>query len=174
MFNEFSHTLCARARALRARVARCSGAMPSESARFASAAEASSPLTSASFAARAATPAARRARARREDPYAGVKNPAAYARAAARVRAAGVHTPPEAPLHRRLDIKVYPWSQNAFALFYFTGNDYFNRSVRWYVHSAFLILRMRPTSVGASNGSAPASITYRMTPHDHQSAARPS
>ena len=38
-------------------------------------------------------------------------------------------------IYRRIDIKVYPNSQAAFALLYFTGSDYFNRSMRWYCHS---------------------------------------
>ena len=33
---------------------------------------------------------------------------------------------------RRLDIKVYPKEQYGFALLYFTGSDYFNRSMRLY------------------------------------------
>lgn len=33
-------------------------------------------------------------------------------------------------LHRRIDIKVYPKDQYGFALLYFTGSDYFNRSMR--------------------------------------------
>ena len=35
-------------------------------------------------------------------------------------------------LARRLDIKVYPKEQYPFAVMYFTGSDYFNRSVRLY------------------------------------------
>merc|ERR1711971_1167042 len=31
---------------------------------------------------------------------------------------------------RRIDIKVYPKEQYGFALLYFTGSDYFNRSMR--------------------------------------------
>ena len=31
---------------------------------------------------------------------------------------------------RRIDIKVYPKEQFGFALLYFTGSDYFNRSMR--------------------------------------------
>ena len=33
-------------------------------------------------------------------------------------------------IHRRIDIKVYPKDQFGFALLYFTGSDYFNRSMR--------------------------------------------
>lgn len=33
-------------------------------------------------------------------------------------------------VHRRLDIKYYPLEQYAYALLYFTGSDYFNRSMR--------------------------------------------
>ena len=35
-------------------------------------------------------------------------------------------------LARRIDIKIYPPEQYAFALLYFTGSDYFNRSMRRY------------------------------------------
>ena len=35
-------------------------------------------------------------------------------------------------VHRRLDIKVYPFKQFAFAVMYFTGSDHFNRSMRYY------------------------------------------
>jgi DNA polymerase lambda len=34
--------------------------------------------------------------------------------------------------NRRIDIKVYPKNQYAFALLYFTGSNYFNRSMRYY------------------------------------------
>jgi len=34
--------------------------------------------------------------------------------------------------HRRLDLKVYPREEFAYALLYFTGNDHFNRSMRFY------------------------------------------
>jgi DNA polymerase/3'-5' exonuclease PolX len=34
--------------------------------------------------------------------------------------------------HRRIDIKFYPYQQKAFAMMYFTGNGYFNRSIRLY------------------------------------------
>ena len=33
---------------------------------------------------------------------------------------------------RRLDLKVYPREEYAFALLYFTGSDHFNRSMRHY------------------------------------------
>ena len=33
-------------------------------------------------------------------------------------------------LARRIDIKVYPRDQYGYALLYFTGSDYFNRSMR--------------------------------------------
>lgn len=36
------------------------------------------------------------------------------------------------PIHRRIDIKFYPSNQYAFAILYFTGSDYFNRSFRLY------------------------------------------
>jgi len=36
----------------------------------------------------------------------------------------------ESKLHRRIDIKVYPKEQYGFAILYFTGSDYFNRSMR--------------------------------------------
>ncbi len=33
--------------------------------------------------------------------------------------------------HRRIDIKTYPWRQHPFALFYFSGPDFFNRTMRY-------------------------------------------
>lgn len=33
-------------------------------------------------------------------------------------------------INRRIDIKVYPKSQFPFAILYFTGSAYFNRSMR--------------------------------------------
>jgi len=41
----------------------------------------------------------------------------------------------EDAVYRRIDLKVYPRSLFAFALLYFTGSDYFNRSMRWYCHN---------------------------------------
>jgi DNA polymerase lambda len=38
--------------------------------------------------------------------------------------------PGKASLARRIDIKVYPQEQFGFAILYFTGSDYFNRSMR--------------------------------------------
>ena len=38
--------------------------------------------------------------------------------------------PGEGRLHRRLDIKSYPRATLPFALLYFTGSDYYNRSLR--------------------------------------------
>ena len=42
--------------------------------------------------------------------------------------------------HRRIDIKVYPKAMYPFALLYFTGSDYFNRSMRLYCHKKGLSL----------------------------------
>ena len=42
----------------------------------------------------------------------------------------GVCKVPDAEYARRIDIKVYPRSQFGFAILYFTGSDYFNRSMR--------------------------------------------
>lgn len=42
----------------------------------------------------------------------------------------GVCKAPKDTHFRRIDIKVYPKEQFAFALLYFTGSDYFNRSMR--------------------------------------------
>ena len=39
-------------------------------------------------------------------------------------------------LHRRIDVKFYPNSQLPFAQLYFTGNAYFNRSMRLYAKLA--------------------------------------
>jgi len=43
-------------------------------------------------------------------------------------------------IHRRLDLKVYPRENFAFAILYFTGSDHFNRSMRWYAHKMGLTL----------------------------------
>jgi DNA polymerase/3'-5' exonuclease PolX len=42
----------------------------------------------------------------------------------------GICKSKEDTFFRRIDIKVYPKDQYAFALLYFTGSDYFNRSMR--------------------------------------------
>ena len=47
---------------------------------------------------------------------------------------------PTEHLHRRIDIKIYPFLQYPFALLYFTGSDYLNRSMRLYCHKRGLSL----------------------------------
>lgn len=42
--------------------------------------------------------------------------------------------------HRRIDLKVYAHKHYCFALLYFTGSDYFNRSMRYYAHQKGLSL----------------------------------
>jgi DNA polymerase lambda len=44
----------------------------------------------------------------------------------------GIIRLPDYPHYRRLDLKVYPVEELAFALLYFTGSDHFNRSMRDY------------------------------------------
>ena len=39
--------------------------------------------------------------------------------------------------HRRIDIKFYPWRERAFASLYFTGNGFFNRSMRLWASRKF-------------------------------------
>uniref|UniRef100_A0A6U2NYI0 DNA polymerase n=2 Tax=Leptocylindrus danicus TaxID=163516 RepID=A0A6U2NYI0_9STRA len=48
--------------------------------------------------------------------------------------------PGAARLHRRIDIKAYPGVQGPFALLYFTGDAYFNRSMRAFAKKAGLTL----------------------------------
>ena len=43
-------------------------------------------------------------------------------------------------LHRRIDMKAYPGVQGPFALLYFTGDAYFNRSMRAFAKKAGLTL----------------------------------
>jgi len=43
----------------------------------------------------------------------------------------GICKHPDFEIHRRLDIKVYPPENFAFALLHFTGSDHFNRSIRY-------------------------------------------
>lgn len=53
-----------------------------------------------------------------------------------------------AHLHRRIDLKVYPREQYPFAVVYFTGSAYFNRSIRLYCQKKGLTLSdtsLRPT-----------------------------
>lgn len=38
---------------------------------------------------------------------------------------------------RRIDIKLYPWRERIFASLYFTGNGYFNRSMRLWASRKF-------------------------------------
>lgn len=52
----------------------------------------------------------------------------------------GVCKLPGSQYHRRIDLKVYPKEQYCFALLYFTGSDYFNRSMRLYAHKRGLSL----------------------------------
>ena len=40
------------------------------------------------------------------------------------------HSPVVKGMRRRVDIKLYPYRERAFASLYFTGNGYFNRSMR--------------------------------------------
>ena len=45
----------------------------------------------------------------------------------------GVFNSPDIPgMHRRIDIKFYPYQQKIFAMIYFTGNGFFNRAIRLY------------------------------------------
>jgi len=44
----------------------------------------------------------------------------------------GIIKLPGYPVQRRLDLKVYPAEEYAYALLYFTGSDHFNRSMRAY------------------------------------------
>eukprot|EP00759_Apiculatamorpha_spiralis_P009696 PhF_6_TR16927/c0_g1_i1/m.25450/K03512/POLL; DNA polymerase lambda len=50
------------------------------------------------------------------------------------------HTEDGDHLPRRLDVKVYPKQQYPFAILYFTGSDYFNRSMRLYCQKKGLSL----------------------------------
>jgi len=53
----------------------------------------------------------------------------------------GVTAPQEGrPKHRRIDMKCYPVEEMPFALLYFTGNAYFNRSMRWFAKRKGLTL----------------------------------
>lgn len=47
----------------------------------------------------------------------------------------GIIQLPGYALHRRLDLKLYPPEEFAYALLYFTGSDHFNRSMRHYAKS---------------------------------------
>jgi len=46
-------------------------------------------------------------------------------------------SPVVAGRRRRIDIKFYPWRERIFAAIYFTGNGYFNRSMRLWAGRKF-------------------------------------
>jgi DNA polymerase lambda len=48
-----------------------------------------------------------------------------------------VRSPKMEGKRRRIDIKFYPWRERAFASIYFTGNGYFNRSMRLWASRKF-------------------------------------
>eukprot|EP01025_Chloroclados_australasicus_P056338 TRINITY_DN6949_c1_g3_i3.p1 TRINITY_DN6949_c1_g3~~TRINITY_DN6949_c1_g3_i3.p1 ORF type:complete len:423 (-),score=16.52 TRINITY_DN6949_c1_g3_i3:77-1345(-) len=47
----------------------------------------------------------------------------------------GVGKPVGNPYMRRIDIKVYPYHMQPFAINYFTGDEYFNRALRYYCNT---------------------------------------
>jgi DNA polymerase/3'-5' exonuclease PolX len=80
----------------------------------------------------------------------------------ARVKASfmGVCLPATDGVHRRIDIKLYPREMLPFALLYFTGSDYFNRSMRHYAKRKGYLLSDNGLSVrpGASRVRMPPAI----------------
>ncbi len=48
-----------------------------------------------------------------------------------------LQSPKIAGKRRRIDIKFYPWRERIFASLYFTGNGYFNRSMRLWASRKF-------------------------------------
>eukprot|EP00743_Colponemidia_sp_Colp-15_P010499 GILK01011569.1.p1 GENE.GILK01011569.1~~GILK01011569.1.p1 ORF type:complete len:1020 (-),score=203.03 GILK01011569.1:102-3161(-) len=52
----------------------------------------------------------------------------------------GVYYLPEVGIHRRIDLKAYPYCEWPFATLYFTGNDHFNRSMRLFAKKKGLSL----------------------------------
>lgn len=48
-----------------------------------------------------------------------------------------IKSPVVAGKRRRIDIKFYPWRERIFAALYFTGNGYFNRSMRLWASRKF-------------------------------------
>jgi len=67
----------------------------------------------------------------------------------------GIIKLPGYSLQRRLDLKVYPAEEYAYALLYFTGSDHFNRSMRHYAKAMGYSLSdhglVRAHKVGANN-----------------------
>ena len=64
--------------------------------------------------------------------------------------------PKPGALARRIDIKVYPKEQYGFALLYFTGSDYFNRSMRLFADKKGFTLSdngLVPTTKAAVGGA---------------------
>ena len=43
-------------------------------------------------------------------------------------------------IHRRIDMKIYPREHFGYAVLYFTGSDYFNRSMRLFARKKGLTL----------------------------------
>lgn len=73
----------------------------------------------------------------------------------------GVCKAPEDTHFRRIDIKVYPKDQYGFALLYFTGSDYFNRSMRLFAekkgytlsdHGLVRVARIKGVKVAKDKG----------------------
>jgi len=50
-----------------------------------------------------------------------------------------LYSPIKAGVRRRVDIKFYPYRERAFATLYFTGNGYFNRSMRLWATRMFSV-----------------------------------
>lgn len=67
----------------------------------------------------------------------------------------GIIKLPGYPLQRRLDLKVYPAEEYAYALLYFTGSDHFNRSMRHFAKAKGYSLSdhglVRAHKVGVNN-----------------------
>jgi len=63
----------------------------------------------------------------------------------------GVFSSPTSKM-RRIDIKFYPWKERATAMLYFTGSDYFNRSMRLMAKKKHFHLDDHGLFVASTNG----------------------
>lgn len=77
-----------------------------------------------------------------------------------------LRSPKDPEKRRRVDIKFYPYRERIFAALYFTGNGYFNRSMRLWAKTKFRYVYHHAES-GKSDGRLTFSINHRYRLNDN-------